>query len=69
LLIKSYTSEACYALLNRSIVSGVDENVQDYLSLLVEHLSATGDKYAYKDFQRPVFRGMPLNRIDIEKDY
>ena len=68
-MVKSYTSSACYSNLNKSIVSGADENVLDYLSLFIKELAANGDKYAYKDFKKPLFRGIPKKSVDIERDY
>jgi hypothetical protein len=55
--------------LNKSIVSGADENVLDYLSFFIKEIAANGDNYAYKDFKKPLFRGIPKKSVDIERDY
>lgn len=68
-LVKSYTSDACFKQVNECIVGGVDEKIQDFLTLLIQQLSSVRDKYAYKEFSKPLFRGVKLSYINIEKDY
>jgi len=63
--LKSYTSQAIYRNINLAIVNGRHANITSYLASIIQTVSKVGAQYAYKDYDRPVYRGCAPRCIDL----
>ncbi|TNV84609.1 hypothetical protein FGO68_gene17427 [Halteria grandinella] len=65
-LIKTYTSECCYKDISLSIVNGLHEKAQNYLSCLLREVREK-NKHVYQS-ENPLYRGVLKEYIKLE-DY
>ena len=67
-LLKTYTSECLYGPVNQTIAKGMYENLQGYFSLTLRTLKDHGPKHTYKQWDKPVYRGLNPNSPFYNKD-
>ena len=69
LLIKSYTSEAVFGNVNRSIVDSQFEGIHNYLAAIIENIPNYCQNLRYSDYSKPLYRGVNPMLINVKKDY
>ena len=69
-LLKTYTDQELYPLINALVTKGKYEQLQGYFSLLLKNLKLFGPSLSYKTFTAPIYRGFnPLSPYYKVDDY
>lgn len=68
MLIKAFTGKGIYRPVGAAMRAGEFDRIQSYLAGITETAGKFGDKYSYKDYETPVWRGISAKRAKLE-DY
>lgn len=68
-LVKTYTGQACYANINKSLASRKTSKISKYLSTMLNQMMALEKPMVFvSETNEPVYRGVKASCIDLD-DY